>query len=421
MLPASAPSEVSPDSADVAIVGGGAAGLMAAIFAARSGARTVLLEGGRALGLKILISGGGRCNVLPSVFCEDDYFTTGSRAVLRRLFRTWPLTDVHRFFNEDLAVDLVIEAGTGKVFPASQRADEIRDALYHEAQRAGTTVLTGWRVQQVEPPTSLGSTFRLRAVDGRQLAAARVILATGGKSLPRTGSDGGGYELARALGHTILAPYPALVPLFTDDPGFLSLSGISLPVEWSVRRDGKIVERRVRELLFTHRGFSGPAILDASHWSVRDRAPIEIQWADAREEWQERLTTSGRRTVVTTLTERLPRRLVELLCARAGVAPDTAGNQLRREDRKLLLDQLCQTRLPVTGDEGYRKAEVTGGGVPVSEVNPSTLESRSQPGLYLCGEILDVIGRIGGYNFLWAWVTGRLAGESATTPRSRAI
>lgn len=386
---------------------------MTAIFAARGGAKTTLLEGARSTGLKILVSGGGRCNVLPSVFHEDDYFTTGSRAVVRRLFRTWPLADVERFFREDLAVDLVVEPDTGKVFPRSQRAEEVRDALLQEAENAGARVLTRWRVARVEAVPGPGKGFRLDSEDGSTVLAARVVLATGGKSMPRTGSDGVGYEFARGFGHSILDPYPALVPLCTDDADFLSLAGISLPVEWTVRRDGKVVERRTRELLFTHRGFSGPAILDASHWYVRDRAPIEIQWAGSREEWQERLATAGRRTVANTLTERLARRLVEALCVRAEVPTETPGHQLRREDRKRLLDQLCQLPLPVTGDEGYRKAEVTGGGVPLGEVNPSTLESRRHPGLFLCGEILDVIGRIGGYNFLWAWVTGRLAGENA--------
>lgn len=404
------------ESSDVIVIGGGAAGLLAALQAARSGGRVILLEGSRACGLKILVSGGGRCNVLPSEFSESDFFTSGSRAVLRRLFRTWPLDRVRQFFERELDVPLTVEADTGKVFPTSQQSRDVRDALVFAAEQAGVALLTEWRVGAVASMED--GFFEVTRTNGEALRARRVVLATGGKSMPRTGSDGIGYNFATAFGHSILDPYPALVPLRTDDPSFPTLTGIALPVEWTVRHESKVLERRTRELLFTHRGYSGPAMLDASHWNSRDRETIEIRWGSTtQDEWSRRLRAGGSRPVAALIGEELPRRLADILCQRAGLAPGQPLSQLRRDAREKLLVQLCACPLPVSGNEGYRKAEVTGGGVPLSEINPSTLESRKQPGLYLCGEILDVIGRIGGYNFLWAWVTGRLAGEKAAGSR----
>jgi predicted Rossmann fold flavoprotein len=373
----------------------------------------MLLEGSRACGLKILVSGGGRCNVLPSEFALDDFFTAGSKNVLRRLFRTWQLADVQQFFEDHLGVPLVVEEETGKVFPQSQNARDIRDALVAACLAAGARLQTDWRVKSIEVKDD--ATFAITNETGESIASRRVVMATGGQSLPKTGSDGAGYGFVRQLGHRIVTTYPALVPLTTDDPGIRELTGISLPVRWrAVRDNNKVMEERTRELLFTHRGVSGPSILDASHWSVREGAAIHLRWQDLdRDTWQARWNAAPRQQVVTVVSEVLPRRLARLLCERARIPAEMRCSNMRAELRDGLLDLLCNFELPVTGNAGYGVAEVTGGGVPLDEVHPSTLESRKTPGLYLCGEILDVIGRIGGYNFLWAWVTGRLAGESA--------
>ncbi len=396
----------------IVVVGGGAAGLMAALFSARSGQPTLLLEGSGQCGLKILVSGGGRCNVLPSQSSEQDFFTSGSRNILRRLFRTWPLAEIEAFFERDLGIPLVLEPDTGKLFPASQSSKEVRDKLVAVVERAGARILTKRRVASIEPS---GLYYNVLTATGEHFAASRVIGATGGKSLPRTGSDGWGYEMARRLGHSILLTYPALVPLRTDRRDLLELSGISLPVGWSaVDEKGKVLEARQRELLFTHRGFSGPAMLDASHWSVRDGREILIDWgAEGRPTWEARFQDAGKRQCGGVVAGKLPKRLTAALFAEANIDPSLPLAQLRRSDRERLLTTLCRYSLPVSGDVGYRAAEVTGGGIPLSEIKASTLESRVLPGLYLCGEILDVIGRMGGFNFLWAWVTGRLAGESA--------
>ncbi|RMH01095.1 MAG: aminoacetone oxidase family FAD-binding enzyme [Planctomycetota bacterium] len=395
----------------VAVVGGGAAGLLAARFAAAAGAGTVLLEGQAQCGRKILISGGGRANLLPTACEPGDFFTSGSTNVIRRLLRTWPLPRLRSFFEQDLDLPLV-EEPDGKLFPAAGRARPVRDRLVQAAAAAGAEIRTGWRLD--EAATRPDGGFRLRSETGDELAARTLVLATGGRSLPETGSDGHGLEIARRLGHGPIEPYPALVPLTTRDRELTELAGISLPVRWRAVRNGRVVEERVRELLFTHRGFSGPAVLDASHHAVRDGADILVAWQDGREEdWRELFNAKARRELRRLLADHLPDRLADLLIARARLRPSLRCGNLTRGERARLIDLLCSFRLPVAGDEGWRKAEVSGGGVPLEEIAPSTLESRRRPGLFLCGEILDVIGRIGGFNFLWAWITGRLAGESA--------
>lgn len=401
------------NSFDVAVVGGGAAGLMAALFAARGGAKTCLLEGSRACGLKILISGGGRCNILPSQQDNSDFFTQGSRNVLKRLFKTWTRDQIHEFLECDLKIPLVVEEDTGKLFPESQSARLVRDRFVESCESAGAHLKILWRVTEIL--RSAKGSFELTSSSGEKLFAQRIVLATGGCSVPKTGSDGAGYEFAKRWGHSVLPLYPALVPLTTADQDFQDLSGISLPVTWRVTGPkNRILEERTRELLFTHRGFSGPATLDASHWSARDGLAIEISWgALTKEEWEDHWQSRGRRELARALGDKLPRRLAELLIYRAQMRLDTRIGNLTRSHREKLLRILCNFQLPVQGNEGFRVAEVTGGGIPLNEVNPSTLESRIVPDLFFCGEIMDVIGRIGGFNFQWAWVTGKLAGESA--------
>ncbi|MBW2244458.1 MAG: aminoacetone oxidase family FAD-binding enzyme [Deltaproteobacteria bacterium] len=405
---------------DVVVVGGGAAGLMAAIFAGRNGASVTLLEGSRACGLKILISGGGRCNLLPTASDPSDFFTSGSRNVLRRLFRTWPLEEVTDFFERDLAIPLIRDEAQGKVFPKSESARTVRDGLVAAAREAGAEIHEGYRVTGLERQ---GNGFVVRGTrDGRaqEIETGRLILASGGLSLPKTGSDGAGFALAKGLGHGLVERYPALVPLTSPDPAFGELAGVSVRVLWQALAGEKVLEERERELLFTHRGYSGPAILDASHWVVRDGAKLRVAWGGFREEaWQRHFKAESRKRMDVLLSEVMPRRLAELILERAELKGRMRATQLNPSQWRRLMPLLTAFDLPVDGNQGYGKAEVTGGGLPLSEVNPSTLESRRAASLFLCGEIFDVIGRIGGFNFLWAWITGRLAGESAAA-RSKA-
>jgi hypothetical protein len=370
-------------------------------------------DGGR----KILISGGGRCNILPSALEPDRFVTESPAHVLRRMLRAWPLVAQREFFEEEVGIPLTLEKETGKMFPISGRARDVRDGLIVLARRRGIqfqcdTALTGLA------PTSKG--WRVETTRG-QIDARTVVLATGGLSVPATGSDGTGIRLAARLGHRVHDTYPALTPLLAEGAAHASLSGISLSVKLRAKWRGKSTQAS-GGFLFTHRGYSGPAVLDLSHIAVRSRmrgdnpahaAVFRIAWsANAVEEWQSELATSAG-LVVTTVARHLPQRLAEQLLKEAGVPADRRAAELPRTERAALLDALTSFVLPWTGDEGYKKAEVTGGGIALEEVNPRTLESRRHSGLFLCGEMLDAFGPIGGHNFAWAWSTGRAAGLGA--------
>lgn len=406
----------------VVIVGAGAAGIMAALWAAAGPRPVLLLEGSDRPGQKILISGGGRCNVLSSRAMPDDFVTDGSRHTLAKILRAWPLATARRFFEEELAIPLAVEAETGKLFPASNRARDVLDALLAAAAQRGVKLQTDARVVDLAIAEA-GWTVRLDS--GETLTASRVVLATGGLSVPATGSNGAGLIIARGLGHTIVPPYPALVPLTGEEPGHHALAGLSLPVTLTVESAGQPQLERPQGpplrvtggFLFTHRGYSGPAILNISHVAARStfvggaRPAIFVQWTPLNAAAWDGALRSARGPVSTLLRGHLPERLADRLLVEADLRLAYLA-QLRREDRSRLVEMLTHYLLPWHGHEGYKMAEVTGGGVALGEINPATLESRHAPGLYLCGEMLDAFGPIGGYNFLWAWVTGRIAGAA---------
>ncbi len=403
-------------AADIAVVGGGAAGLAAAIFcagAAAAGTRVAVLDSARLLGAKILVSGGGRCNVTNERVTPSDYH--GPRALIRRVLAAFSERRTAEWFS-DLGVALKTEE-TGKVFPVADRARVVVDALLARCAALGVAILTERRVSAVEP----AATGYLVRHAGGDLPAARVVLATGGLSLPRTGSDGHGYALARALGHTVTPTHPALVPLLLD-PAFChaALSGVSHEAELTTLADGKVADRRRGSLLWTHFGVSGPVALDASRHYLAAKAAgaaAEVRCSFLPGEdvagVDRRLIASDRRTVGAALSAMLPQRVAEAVARSAGVLPDRPFAGLAREDRRRLAHALAGLPLPVIGDRGYGFAEVTAGGVPLAEVDVRTMESRVRPGLFLAGEILDVDGRIGGFNFQWAWATGFLAGHGA--------
>jgi predicted Rossmann fold flavoprotein len=377
----------------------------------------MLLERTRDGGRKILVSGGGRCNVLPSSVDASRFVTESSPNTLRKILSSWPLPEQRRFFEEEAGIPLTLEPETGKLFPASNSAREVRDRLMALARRCGAEIRFEALAEDLVPPQgSLSWTVLLAG--GEAISASAVIVATGGLSLPGTGSDGTGFEIVRRLGHTVHPTYPALTPLTLDPPRYASLAGISRGV--TLRAPGpKRASMAHGGFLFTHRGYSGPAVLDLSHLAVRSRLaggpsqPFFVQWTEMDAAAWDRLLREGSGTVIALLRRHLQERLAEALLADAGVDGARGLAQLRREERRRLVEALAEHPLPWTGDEGYRKAEVTGGGVALSEIDPRTLESRLHPGLFLCGEILDAFGPIGGYNFLWAWATGRAAGVGA--------
>ena len=403
---------------DTAIVGAGAAGLMTAIQTARLGLKTLLLDGRDKIGAKILMSGGTRCNVTNHEVTEKD-FETGAPHTVRAALAAFTPAETIEFF-EQIGVELKLEP-TGKYFPVTDRAQDVLDALTKEARRWGVTLATPHKVRHVTHDPVAG-VFELFA-ENEKFAAKTVVLTTGGLSFPSTGSDGTGYKIAQTFGHSIVPTSASLTPLMTNDAVWKSLSGITLPVRLSLWLAGKKIHSTCDSFLFTHFGFSGPAALDMSRHLIRaDRSKglrLEADFLpyDKEEAAAEDLRTSpaqgGKRTVRGWLDRILPARLADALADKAQVEPEKLLAYLKKDERARLLAALFRSELVVNGDMGYDKAEVTAGGVDLREVHRSTLESKLQPGLFFAGEIVDVDGRIGGFNFQWAWASGYVAGRAA--------
>jgi predicted Rossmann fold flavoprotein len=400
----------------IVVIGAGAAGFTAAIFAARGApAPVILLERTRDGGRKILMSGGGRCNVLPSVLEPERFVTASSPNTLKKLLLSWPLREQRRFFEDEMRMPLALEEETGKLFPVSNKSHDVRDGLRDMALHCGVEMRFESYAVGV---ANAGGSWRVLLAGGAAIRASAVIVSTGGLSVPATGSDGTGIEIVRGLGHTIHETYPALTPLTAQPHRYAGLTGISLPVRIEAPGDRRALVTR-GGFLFTHKGYSGPSVLNVSHLAVlshrRGGPPqrLYVRWTELDEAQWDRLLREAEGTMLGTLRSHLPARLAEALLEEAGVEGRTPGSQLKREDRKRLVDALARHLLYWTGDEGYKRAEVTGGGVALGEIDPRTMESRIRPGLYLCGEILDAFGPIGGYNFAWAWATGRAAGLGA--------
>jgi predicted Rossmann fold flavoprotein len=411
-----------PSSCDVAIVGAGAAGLATAIFTRRfnPALSVVVLDGARRPGAKILVSGGSRCNVTNVAVSEADFWG-GPPAIVRRILRAFPVVDTVAFFRE-IGVALHEEPG-GKLFPDTNRARDVLDALLRETRRVGAVVSPAARVLDVEA-RGHGERFHVATAAG-DLRASRVVLATGGRALPKSGSDGAGYAFAQRAGHTIVATTPALVPLLLAPAGGVhaELSGVAHDVELTVRVDGAVAIRLTGALLWTHVGVSGPVVLNASrHWlraQLEERAVAltanvcagrSFDVVDAA--WQQLARTSPRSSVQTALGSMIPASVAAAFLRRLEIDGTIALAHLSRDDRRRLVGALVAWPLPVTGSRGYTYAEATAGGVALTEIDARTMASRLCPGLSLVGEILDVDGRIGGVNFQWAWSSGSVAGRA---------
>jgi predicted Rossmann fold flavoprotein len=422
--PESSPAVMPPtNTADIAIVGGGAAGLAGAIFAAAAapaGRRIVLLDGARSLGAKILVSGGGRCNVTHDVVVPEDF--NGSRHVVRNVLAAFDVTATVRWFTS-MGVELKREE-TGKLFPMANTARAVLNALLKRCAQVGVIIRCGCRVTSVRQSEDEGMGFIVEHAAGA-LRCRRVILAAGGRSLPRSGSDGSGWEIVRQLGHSVTPTCAALVPLVLDARMFHArLAGIASEAELSTFAGGRLIDRRTGSLLWTHFGISGPVVMDASrHWVMAQESgakPIMTcnlvppDGFEALERWLIGMASSRAKLSVThAIALRMPERVATALVEYARIDPATTCGHLTRESRRALVHALTALSLPVLQHRGWNYAEVTAGGVPLNEIDFRTMESRKTPGLYIAGEMLDCDGRIGGFNFQWAWATGYLAGMAA--------
>ena len=437
------------DRADIAIVGAGAAGLFAGIWAGRTllgvgkvpveasshiggGWKVLAFDGAKKLGAKILVAGGGRCNVTHHAVDEQQY-AGSSRHAIKKVLKRFDVPETVAFYRE-LGVELKRE-DTGKLFPETDDAHTVLNALLIASENAKVKLVHPWRVKEVrregdgfvlvhDAGGSVAQAPSTALTVASEVRARRVILATGGKALPRSGSDGAGYEIAKSLGHSITPwVFPALVPLTIADGHFVrAISGITLVTTLELRSaTGKKLKSFTNSMLCTHFGLSGPGVLDISRYyldakSEDSGAKLFINWLPGRtiDEVDAALQQLGKISPGRWLREQgLPERLAEAICKEAAVEPGIQAHQLARDRRKNLAQMVVETPVPVSGDRGFTFAEVTAGGIPLGEIQLETMESRVCPGLHVCGEICDVDGRIGGFNFQWAWASGFVAGSSA--------
>ncbi len=406
----------------VLVIGGGAAGLTAAITAAKNGCDTVLLERNEKVGRKIMITGKGRCNVTND--CADLNALIAAVPVNGRFlysaFSRFMPQDTMNFF-EGERVPLKTERGN-RVFPESDRAADIVDALFFAAKRAGVDIICG-RAESliIEDSEVKGAVLQ----SGERIYAERVIVATGGKSYPQTGSTGDGYRLAEEAGHTVIAPKPSLVPLEAHE-GFcsrlqgLSLRNVAISVEDTKTK--KQIYSDFGEMIFTHFGVSGPMILSASsHMRQMERGRykiiIDLKPALSEQQLDARVlrdfSENNNRNFINALNFLLPKKLVPVIVSLSGIPMDTKVNSVTREQRARLVNLLKHFTVTVTDFRPIEEAIVTSGGVKTSEIDPKTMQSKLTKGLYFAGEVIDVDAYTGGFNLQIAFSTGHLAGESA--------
>lgn len=407
------------DQWDVVVIGAGAAGMMAAIRAAECGRRTLLLEKNRKPGVKILMSGGTRCNITHATDNRGIVEAFGPPGkFLHSALADLSVEQTIAFF-EDEGVATKVEE-TGKIFPVSNKAVDVLNALLARLRRSGAVLaleepLVGWHRHDAQ---FLLTTLR------RALYAANVILTVGGQSYPGSGTTGDGYRFAAELGHTIVQPVPALVPLVVDEKWVPELRGITIPdVRVRIMSGEHELAHRRGSLLFTHFGLSGPVVLDVSRVVSRHDKPdtlaMEIDFApnESEAEFDERLrietAAAGKRQLTVVICPALPRRLCDALLVQAGIDANRKAAGLSKVERKQILRSLKYQRLVIRGTLGFKKAEVTAGGIALGEVDSRTMRSKLVPGLFIAGEVLDLDGPIGGYNFQAAFSTGWLAGHCA--------
>jgi predicted Rossmann fold flavoprotein len=407
---------------EVIVIGAGAAGLMAALRAAERGKRVLLLEKNKKPGVKILMSGGTRCNITHATDNRGIVAAYGAPGkFLHAPLAALGVQQTIEFFEAE-GVAVKVE-DTGKVFPVSNKAADVLGGLVGRLQRSGAILAVGEPLMEL---TSSDAGFTL-TTPLRTLTAPRVILTSGGQSYPGSGTTGDGYRFAARLGHAIVPPRPALVPFTTNVPWVAELRGLTLEDVRVSIYDGPLqlpanLARRRGSLLFAHFGLSGPVILDVSRVVSGHARPEtltllvdllpNLSEADLGEFLRAESAVSGRKQLAVVLAAHLPRRLADVVLQQAGLLKDRKAAALSKQERTQLVSAVKRLPIPLTGTLGFKKAEVTAGGIALDEVDSRDMQSKLVPGLYLAGEILDLDGPIGGFNFQAAWSTGWLAGSS---------
>lgn len=406
-------------SNQIVVIGGGAAGMMAALTAARAGAAVTLVERNAKLGRKLYITGKGRCNL--TNHCPPDEIlrnTPRNGKFLYSAMRAFPPEQTERFF-EGLGVPLKVERGN-RVFPTSDKAADVIDALFFALRRAGVNIV------QDRATALCSEEGRITGVqcEHGMLPCDAVVLATGGKSYPLTGSTGDGHEMAASAGHTVTPLRGSLVPLESDDPCCKQMQGLALK-NVSLRLlngKGKTIYQEQGELLFTHFGLSGPLVLSASaHLPEKEEGPftVSIDLKPALDEKQldarllRDLEQKSNANFSTILSGLLPASMISVMAQRIGVSLEQKAHELRKEQRRALLRELKEFKVNITGTRPIEEAIVTAGGIKTGEIDPKTMASKKMRGLFLAGELIDVDAYTGGFNLQIAWATGYAAGNGA--------
>lgn len=402
---------------NVCVIGAGPAGLMSAIFAAQSKATVVLIEKNQVPGKKLLLTGGGRCNITHTGTVDDFVRVYGkSGRFLRHCLHEFSPDSTREFFGQ---IGVETKSEQGCIFPVSERAGDVRDALLGQCHKLGVQFIFGRGADKIEKRGDCFSVFTGSEVT----SAPKVIIATGGMSYPATGSTGDGYKLAKSLRHIIIEPRPALVPLVSTEEWRAELAGISRE---SVTISAMVNKKKVSvsgPMIFTHDGISGPAVLDLSRLLVDclpAKTPIEItidlvpamNESQLEEYLMGQLSQYSKKIIANVLFELAPKRLGGLICTLAGIT-ETNASQLKKEQRRKVIQLLKKLPVPIVATKPIDEAIITNGGVSTAGIDPTTMQSKVCPGLFFAGETIDVDGPCGGYNLQIAWSTGALAGRNA--------
>jgi len=404
---------------DVAVIGGGPAGMIAAVRAGKLGSRVVLIEKNESLGSKLLMTGKGRCNI------------TNKRGELKEIinrfgkngkflfsaFSKFGADETIKFF-ESKGLKTKVERG-GRVFPVSDKSIDVLDVLIKYLRRFHVDVKTNSQVKKIIKKRN--RIEKIILANGEEIIADNFIICTGGKAHPITGSTGDGYKWAAKLGHTVIELSPSLVPIIVKERYVKDIEGLSLKnVEISIYKDNKKINSRFGEAIFTANGMSGPIILDMSK-EIGEELPgnlvMQIDFKPALDfvkldkRIQRDFQKNSKKLFKNSLNQLLPKKLIPVIIRLSGIDPDKKANSITKEERRKLLHLLKEFNLEIKGLEGFKKAIITTGGINLNEVDHKTMKSKLIDNLYFAGEILDLDGPTGGYNLQVCWATGYIAGE----------
>ncbi|HPF44303.1 MAG TPA: NAD(P)/FAD-dependent oxidoreductase [Syntrophomonadaceae bacterium] len=403
----------------VIVIGGGASGMMAAITARRLGAQVTILERNARVGKKLLATGNGRCNYT-NINIGISCYHGANPGFARYALTHFTVEDALAFFKK-LGIEPKVEE-EGKVFPMSEQASSVLDVMRYELEESGVNTVCEALVKSIEPSKE---GFLVEIDNGQVYKADRVILAAGGKAMPASGSDGRGYDLAQQLGHRTTDIFPALVQIMLEGPNFKRIEGVKINGTAEIIHNNRSVAIDRGDILFANYGVSGPPILQLSRKAaelLRDMQEVylKINMLDSMSKEEllglltRRLQNAGAKTIEFSLVGLINKRLIPVVLMEAGIEKlKRRAVDMKAREIDELTRILTDWRFKIRGTKGWNSAQVTAGGVDISEIDPDTMESRLIPGLYFCGEMIDIDGKCGGYNLQWAWSSGFVAGQSA--------